>query len=181
MNEELSALVDGESSELERERALRALRNDPAMKATWERYHLVSTAIRRELHMMVSPSVADRVQARLQDEQPERIGVWTRTPRLFKAAAGLAIAASVAVVAVLNLAPIQSSITGPLAKSSPTQKPASSVADARPTPSEQQRALNPYLVRHGEVAPAAGMSSMLSHVRVVGYDNNSSIESKNGE
>jgi len=181
MNEELSALVDGEVSELERERALRSLHADPAMRAAWERYHVVRTAIRRELHVMVGPAVADRVQARLQDEQPAHRGVWSRTPRLLKAATGLAIAASVAVVAVLNLAPIPSSQPGPLAKAGPAQKPASSVADTRPSPSEQQRALNPYLVRHGEVAPAAGMSGMLSHVRVVGFDNHSSSETKNGE
>jgi len=180
MNEELSALVDGESSELERERVLRALRSDPTMRAAWDRYHLVRTAIRRELDVMVGPTVADRVQARLQDEKPEHTGAWSRTPRLFKAAAGLAIAASVAVVAVLNIAPM-SSLPGTLAKSDTARKPASSVADASPTPSEQQRALNPYLVRHGEVAPAAGMSGMLSHVRVVGYDNNSTAETKNGE
>jgi hypothetical protein len=42
------------------------------------------------------------------------------------------------------------------------------VADARQARPEQQNALNPYLMQHGEFTPAAGMNGMLSYVRVVG-------------
>jgi hypothetical protein len=37
-------------------------------------------------------------------------------------------------------------------------------------PAEQQRALSPYLVQHGEFAPTPAMSGMLPYVRVVGHD-----------
>jgi hypothetical protein len=86
---------------------------------------------------------------------------------LLKFTAGLAIAASVATVALLNLPPLVSPSSVPIARQA-TGK--STVADARQTPPEQRSALNPYLVQHGEFTPAAGMNGMLSYVRVVGRD-----------
>jgi len=181
MNEEISALVDGEGSALERERALKALGADPALLATWERYHLVGTVLRRELDLVLPSTVAERIQSGVARQHPDASNLWARTPRLFKAVSGLAIAASVAAVAILNLSPLTSSVVAPVARTTPAQKPASMVADTRPTLPEQQRALSPYLVHHSEFAPAAGMSGMLPYVRVVGYDNNLTAENKNGE
>ncbi len=171
MKEQISALLDGEGSELERERALRALDSDPALRGTWERYHLVSAAIRRELGSLASPGLADRLQARMQYEIQESTGHRLRSPRVLKFTAGLAIAASVATVAILNLPPLVS--PSPVSTARNTASPIaarSTVADARQTPPEQQNALNAYLVQHGEFTPAAGMNGMLSYVRVIGRD-----------
>ena len=54
------------------------------------------------------------------------------------------------------------------------------MADARQTPPEQQSALNPYLVQHGEFTPAAGMNGLLSYVRVIGRDS-ASTDTTNAE
>jgi sigma-E factor negative regulatory protein RseA len=167
MKEQISALLDGEGTDLERERALRALDTDPALRATWERYHVASTAIRRELEVMVSPSLVERLQAQLHQEVPNDAGRRFLMPRVLKFSAGLAIAASVATVAILNLPPLVSS-PAPVARNVSNNK--STVADARQTPAEQRSALNPYLVQHGEFTPAAGMNGMLSYVRVIGRD-----------
>ncbi len=166
MREKISALLDGEVNDLEHERALRALSSDPALGAVWERYHLAGTAIRRELEVMVSPDLADRIQERLRHERPEYAGVagFLRLRRTLKLGTGLAIAASVAAVAILNLPPVLSPADVPVAKRSPD----TAVADARQARPEQQNALNPYLMQHGEFTPAAGMNGMLSYVRVVG-------------
>ena len=167
MKENISALLDGEGNDLERERALRALGTDPVLRGAWERYHLASAAIRRELDVMVSSDLADRIHARLQQEPHNDGRRRPFTPRVLKFTAGLAIAASVATVAILNLPPLVSPSAISTARHA-TGK--STVADARQTPPAQQNALNPYLVQHGEFTPAAGMNGMLSYVRVIGRD-----------
>ncbi len=166
MKENISALLDGEVDDLERERALRALGADPALRGAWERYHLASAAIRRELDVMVTPGLADRIRERLHHET-QSDSRRPFAPRMLKITAGLAIAASVATVALLNLPPLVSPSVAPIARHV-TGK--SIVAETRQTPPEQQRALNPYLVQHGEFTPAAGMNGMLSYVRVIGHD-----------
>jgi len=166
MKEKISALLDGEVNDLEHERALRALGSDPALGAVWERYHLAGTAIRRELEIMVSPGLADRIQERLRNETRGHawVGDFLSSRNVLKLGAGFAIAASVAAVAILNLPPILSPADAPLAKRSPD----TAVADARQAEPAQQNALSPYLMQHGEFTPAAGMNGMLSYVRVVG-------------
>jgi len=167
MKENISALLDGEGNDLERERVLRALGTDPALRGAWERYHLASAAIRRELDIMVSPGLADRIRERLQHETQNNENHRTFAPRVLKFTAGLAIAASVAAVAILNLPPLVSPSVVSIARHAPDK---STVADARQTPPAQQSALSPYLVQHGEFTPAAGMNGMLSYVRVIGRD-----------
>lgn len=147
---------------------------DPELRKTWERYHLVSTAIRRELGVVLPAGLADRVHARLQGEQPE--SSFRHRPYL-KFAAGLAIAASVATIAIFSLSPIQNSSRAVLAKASPGGGSATTVADARRLPDEQQRALGPYLVPHGEFARTTGM---LSYVRVVGYEDTATVDAPAG-
>ena len=178
MKENISALLDGEGNDLERERALRALGNDPALRGAWERYHLASAAIRRELDVVVSPDLADRIHKRLQHETQNDERRRRFAPRALKYTAGLAIAASVAAVAILNLPPLLSpSATTPVARHATGKN---TVADARQTPPEQQSALNPYLVQHGEFTPAAGMNGLLSYVRVIGRDS-ASTDNTNAE
>lgn len=170
MKEQISVLVDGESDSLERERILRAMHADPELRSTWERYHLVSTAIRRELGVVLPSGLADRIHTRLQAEQPE--SSFRHRPYL-KFVAGLAIAASVATIAIFSLSPVQNSSRAVLAKAPPGAGSATAVADARRLPDEQQRALGPYLVPHGEFARTTGM---LSYVRVVGYEGTAAID-----
>ena len=179
MKEKISALLDGEVNDLEHERALRALGSDPELGAVWERYHLAGTAIRRELEVMVSPDLANRIQERLRNENPGYTGVrnFFSSRSVLKLGAGFAIAASVAAVAILNLPPVLNPADAPLAK----RPPATAVTDARQARPEQQNALNPYLMQHGEFTPAAGMNGMLSYVRVVGRNNTITTDNANAE
>ncbi len=166
MKEAISALVDGEVNDIERQQALRALGDDPALRGQWERYHLVGAALRRELDVVVGPGLADRISAQLGTEAPARAGSVTR---LFKLGAGVAIAAGVAAVAVFNLQPVLTP-GNPVAMSSvPGRVAKTAVAEVKPLPPDQQQALNPYLVQHGEFTPAAGMNGIGSYVRLVGH------------
>ncbi len=169
MKEDISALVDGELNDLERQRVLSALGQDQQLRRMWERYHLAGTVLRRELDVVVSPDLADRISQRLQQEVPGAAGPgsWLGSRQFLKIGAGVAIAASVATVAILSLPPVLST---PAASSLAriTGSPRTVVAEApRQAAPDQQRALNPYLVRHGEFSPA-GMNGMLGYVRVVG-------------
>lgn len=180
MKEKISAFLDGEADDLERERVLRAMDSDPELSAAWERYHLLGTAIRHELEVMASPGVAQRIHAQLCDEVPIRpgVGVLLHSRNALKFGAGAAIAATVAAVALLNLQPILKPSTDIAAK--PPLSSGAKLADTRQARPEQLNALNPYLMQHGEFTPAAGMNGMLSYVRVVGR-NNTISENANAE
>lgn len=166
MKEEISALVDGETNDIERMRTLRTFDKDPALRQVWERYHLVRTALRRELDVMASPGLPDRIAERLRSEYIPPAHPGFLKTGLAKYVAGGAIAATVAAVAVLALQPVSTGLT---TARSPNASPESTrVAEATPSAPNAQQVLNPYLVRHGEYAPVAGMNGMISYVRVVG-------------
>jgi sigma-E factor negative regulatory protein RseA len=161
--------VDGEADDLERERVLRSVHTNPELRAAWERYHLISTAVRRELNMMVNPSLAEKIHAQLQNVTPDQTGLRFGRQQILRYTAGLAIAASVAAVAILNLSPVTTLSPATVAKAPAARTTA--VAESRLTPPEQQRALNPYLVHHAEFSTTASMNGMSTYARVVGRDN----------
>lgn len=163
MKEVISALVDGEANDIERQQALQALAGDPALQGRWERYHLAGAALRRELGMVAGSGLADRIRAQLDAETPARAG---STARLFRLGAGVAIAAGVAALAVLSLPPVLLPGASVTVSSAPAK---TAVAEAKPLPPDRQQALNAYLVQHGEFTPASGMNGISSYVRLVGH------------
>ena len=102
--EHLSALMDGE---LSRETSLfvtRRLSTDEGLGASWERYHLIRDCIRQPGSKQVVTGLRARVSASLTgDAAPvaRRLG----GARWLKPVSGLAIAASVAVMAIMVTAP----------------------------------------------------------------------------
>lgn len=177
--EKISELLDDELNDLEHHRLMKVLADNREMRGVWERYHLMRAALRNELEVMVSPNMADRIGESIQTMSPDVVhpaGRPFRFPRYARVAAGLAIAASVTVVAILTLQPMSppntpestialqntpGSATGLVTVSGPT-----SLVKA-----PRQGSLNAYLVEHSEYTPNAGMNGMLSYVRIVGYGN----------
>lgn len=103
LREQISALADHELPEGEHELLLRRFSVEKSLRLHWERYHLIGSAMRKELPPVDTRGFADRVMAALSDEPlpaapPEKI-----MDKLLRGAAGLAIAASVAVVAIVGL------------------------------------------------------------------------------
>jgi len=154
MKEKLSALMDGELSELEERHILNELANDPTLRASWERYHLMRAAITRQLDTVAPPDLVDRIYARLQDAGAAR-------PAYPQLAVGLAVAAGISALAVVGIQSLQSP-----SPSLPTPLAANQATPAEPS----EGPLNVYLVGHNEVMPTAGMGGMLPYVRVVTYD-----------
>src|SRR5690606_16967840 len=96
--ESLSALVDSQASELELQRILKASQSDPEVKATWARYQVASSVIRRDMPAFDLTDFSARVSAAL-DEEAVHSGTTadpvTRT-RWWQNVGRFAVAASVA-------------------------------------------------------------------------------------
>jgi negative regulator of sigma E activity len=165
MSEKLSALMDDELTEFETRRVLDDLRDDPRQRATWERYHLARAALRNELDLAAAPGLAERIAGRLTQ-------VPVRSPRPLRAAGTLAVAASVAAVAIIGVQWLNRPGSGSAAPVASQAVPAPSqvaTRDNTPSATDTERTLNAYLVEHNEFA-TAGMRGLLPYVRVVGHD-----------
>jgi len=107
LREQISALCDHELPEGEHELLLRRFAVEKSLRQHWERYHLIGAAMRKELPDVDSRGLAERVMVVIAAEQVIVSGSdaspvrWTR--QLLRGAASVAIAASVAVVAIVGL------------------------------------------------------------------------------
>jgi len=178
MKQKISELLDDELTDDSSHRVLRDIAEDRELRGVWERYHLISSAIRKELNIVVHPGLADRIAATIDAETvvPMRRRLTDiATPRVAKFAAGLAIAASVAAVAIVSLQPVKSGApAGQLAERSAASASLTSAQATKPERAAYRNALNAFLVEHSEFTPVAGMNGMMSYVRVVGYSNDKS-------
>src|SRR5699024_6947086 len=96
--ENLSSLMDGELDRKGRKFLLRRLAGDTAMKASWNRMHMVRACLQKE--HLASADLVDRVAAAIDGEPvPGR----SLPARLLRPVAGGAIAASVAVMAIVGI------------------------------------------------------------------------------
>jgi negative regulator of sigma E activity len=175
LHEQLSALVDDELADFEQELLVKRVSGDAGLQKRLSSYQLISDALQNHLPERVDTGFHASVREAIKDEptaQPASGGLAA----LFRPLAGLAVAASVAVVAVFSL------------QSARQEDPASAVAIAN-APADDGRTLaeavpllvkNPaaqgldvYLVNHNEYAVNRGM---LPYVRLVGHEMN--VESK---
>lgn len=172
--EQLSALVDDELADHEQTLLLKQLAADAGLHARLSRYQLASDALHGYLPHRVDPSFHLRIQAALGDAPPSRARGAVVRP-LLKSATGVAIAASVAVVAVLSLQSIRNENPedAPLLASAPDAGNAAYLrADLPPPSAHLSQGLDVYLVNHNEYAANRSMQGMLPYVRLVGQDMN---------
>jgi sigma-E factor negative regulatory protein RseA len=178
LREMVSALTDDEVATAELELLLRRVSRDPELKACWGRYQLIGECVRGELAASADLSLAERVRQALEDE-PAAVA---HTPSWLKSAAGVAIAASVAMVAVFTMQPHD---TGTSAGNAPSEvvPMAASTLSATPVsygnisgvrwdhgPAEVQTQLNNFLVNHNEYAGGIGRQGMLPYMHIAAYD-----------
>jgi sigma-E factor negative regulatory protein RseA len=173
LHEQLSALVDDELAEQEQALLLKQLAADSRLQAQLSRFQLISDALHNHLPHRVDPGFHTRIQAALGDVPTVQVsGGMGRS--LLKPAAGVAMAASVAVVAVLSLQSIrnQDPDDAPLLASAPDAGGTYLRADIPPPSAPLARGLDVYLVNHNEYAVNRSMQGMLPYVRLVGQDMN---------
>ena len=194
-NERLSAFVDGELEGPARDAIVDALYEDPELRRTWERFHLIGDAMRGTGPVPGADAIAREVGASLAGESVVRLKPRARRSRLHPLA-GLAIAATIAGIAVLGLHRLDGGGVQPprVADASRPESEAAVSALAAPDRSEVQVAsvagrparteasrlqwsgvapdvearLNAYLVSHNEYA-GDGVRGVLPYVRIVGY------------
>ncbi len=174
MKEKLSALVDNELDDLDERRVMNALKQDIGLRNTWERYHLLRSALRQDMDIMLPREIAARVAARIEMEPVNAAS--SRRRKINRLIGTFAIAASVAAIA----------IAGVQFLNRPGSPPVASLAANQPAPEqiiragtarwdlkepEAESALNAFLVEHNEFASSSGIGGMMPYVRVVGNDN----------
>lgn len=178
MNEKISALIDAELDELDERRTLDAIKHDAGLCATWERYHLIRSAITRQLSVLAPRDLSERVRMRIDSERADPAA----SLRFWPLVGGFAAAASVALVAFLGfqawrvpLPPPVTPIAATPAKIVVAEKPAGGMAQTVATNVAAENAgtraaedrLHYYLFGHNEFMPTGAMGNMLPYVRVV--------------
>jgi sigma-E factor negative regulatory protein RseA len=179
-DELLSALVDDELTLADTDSQLAALAEEPARRDTWARYQLIGTAIRRGVPEVYDPGLARRIQAAIGDTLPDfdeaEPGLptpGTASPDWKRTASGIAMAASVAAVALFGVRyfaePEQGvtvAATGPAMAIQALPVAATETSLASDATLDQER-LNDYLIRHNEFAATGGLRGLPPYVRVV--------------
>jgi anti-sigma factor RsiW len=172
--EQLSSLVDDELPGSEHDMLLRRIENDDQLYQRLSRYQLISDALQSHLPERVDPAFSGRVKGLLRSE-PALSG-YSRLATLARPAAGLAVAASVAVIAVMSLQSAQQGTPSPadVVASAPPAGDYLRVRDEPGNPSADRK-LDMYLVNHNEYAVNRGMQGMLPYVRIVGHEMNHGV------
>lgn len=177
IHEQLSALVDDELTGPEQTLLAVRIARDPDLHGRLLRYQLISDALRNQLPERVDPQFTLRVQAALGQEPP--VGAVHRGAHrsaLLRPVAGLAVAASVAVIAVLSLQSAREEEPAlPAVATAPASTDYIRAGDQAPpavSPGTEKN-LDIYLVNHNEYAANRGMQGMLPYVRIVSHEMNS--------
>ena len=182
--EQLSALLDQELDPGQMTGVSRGIADSDDLRGVWDRYHLIGDVMRGEGVRIAGRSVADAVRERIQSEPPILAIPKPEAPtrpeaRWLKPAAGAALAASVAVVAVYSLPRLTGSVPEGGAPVQVAQAPVPINAEAprrsgthwkNLTQPQLESRLNRYLVNHSEYASPGGMNGMLPYTSFVGYD-----------
>jgi negative regulator of sigma E activity len=187
---QLSAFLDGELDGQASRFLLRRLEHDAALRQCWDDWHVAGACLRRSPIRLLPAGFAGRVSAALEQERVPRRG-----HAVLRWAGGVAVAASVAVLALLAAQPQPSVAPGPDA---PSMAASGQVAEAPLresdlTPEHARVAaqtvaavqgpqlatdrygrdvitdprIEAYLVRHNQALQAQGRGGFLPYVQVV--------------
>lgn len=194
IREQLSALMDGELPAGEQDLLLRRLDGDPELGGWWRRQHRGREVLRNEASPHMEVDLAARVMAALDDNAGlDDAGLTAGTvkpagPSWWRPVAGLAVAASVATVAIIGVQQFQSRQDAPVmvAERLPATGAGTPIWGSRNNPDitrvvaggEERAARDPrldaYLASHEEQAMMAGSGGWLPYSRLVGQDDQTS-------
>ena len=192
-DENVSALLDGETSHLN-DNDIKALIENHENRESWARYQLIGDILRES--NVDSPaarpsnsydqSVAERVRTQIEAEPTVLAprGSNRRLPKYLQPVAGLAIAASVAGLAVIGIQqmspqgggePQQISVANlEAAEQVMAETVVADAGDATPELeidlAEHKRRLNSYLVNFNEQRTSLGMPGVNPYVRIIDFE-----------
>lgn len=191
----ISALLDGECTPAEIDRILDEMARSPALGAEWSRQCRARDAVEGVRMRKDQPCICAGVMAGLdaQDAVPSRVVPLAakkgggRLPGLWKPLAGLAVAASVAVVAVsLNFnGGLQDQATLAEAQMAPPAVVEQILPAKAPRRSPNlisvstgQEELRNYLIEHGNSMADRGMGATLSYARFAAHSIGDQVEAQ---
>jgi sigma-E factor negative regulatory protein RseA len=188
LRDQLSTFIDGELPKHEIELLFKRLDGNAELRATLARYTLIGESLRTRSAEGPSRTFADRVSAAVLESGPLAAGS-ARTAsaqqwRWLKPVAGVAVAATVAAVAIFGLQRMQDPSIEPapqMAASTPApqvivdEPTADSPAYVVPTPASAPSLVNAarltnYVVAHSEYSSPLGRRSVLSGIVAEGAD-----------
>ncbi|MFT5111697.1 MAG: negative regulator of sigma E activity [Parasphingorhabdus sp.] len=192
MNEKISALLDGELSQLEHNDVPTDVLVNHNQRQTLVRYQLIGSLLRNEgmdgAVQGVKTGLADRIaeqiaaepgwllpvkQIHTAEEETVEISanvvpITSKKPAFF---GGFAVAAAISALAIFVGAPQWQS---PVAQSTPVLAAAKTVSNSanqwQNTEAEHEDALNTLLVEHGEFSSSAGLNGLMAYAKFVSYD-----------
>jgi sigma-E factor negative regulatory protein RseA len=188
--EHLSRFMDGEISRETSRFLVRRLGADSELRETWARYHLVRDCLRHQEGNLAGINLCGKVQQALANEGPKtasrsiarsRTKGNRSTSGWLKPVAGMAIAASVALMAIITVGPGQSPLStspGELAGNTPADSFVSPNNLLARSPRSQQvsvlggtgnsnQKMNSYLLRHYQVTGSTGGKGFVTFVPIV--------------
>jgi sigma-E factor negative regulatory protein RseA len=173
-NEQLSALMDGECVMPERDLVLRRLTKDAELRVCWQRYHLISDALKNNVPDTLDFAFAERISKVIMADPPLPAEGLNGPMTWYKPVTGFALAASVALVTFVGFRLTLPTNAEPPPQMSSSTLPAPPADTAQlPTPDDALAAkLNNYLVSHNEYASMHSVHGVLPYVRMVGYQPN---------
>lgn len=175
--EHLSALVDGEISQDTSRFLVRRLGADAELRATWARYHLVRDCLRHQEGEMAHDDLCDRISKAIEKE-PVEMSKTRAYRRWLKPLGGMAIAASVALLAISTVGPGRvgtSFPAGEMAGQNAVEQFTSPQGIGMRTPASNQvslsneydRAMDAYLLRHYQASGVTGRKGFVTYVPMV--------------
>jgi sigma-E factor negative regulatory protein RseA len=147
LEQSLSALMDGEATEMETHRLLKAVAEDQQLRDRWKRYHMASATIKGDA-ITTSVDYSAAISAAIDQEPAHRQSGMA----VFAGSAGrFAIAASVALVAVFGVQQLNSPIDSDsqLSEFAGVETPAENTGPAIQFPSGFQPIINARTVSAG--------------------------------
>lgn len=190
MKQQISSLMDGEI-EGDAEDTLDNLMSSSSLRDTWWHYHLISEVMNRNLSDTIDKSMAARISDIISGDTVVFAGSRFLSHRFFKPAAGFAIAASVAAVAILGIQhnstrppeltnTLQAARTSPDYNMNVSRYTFPAATDAVSTRVDQERTgnidrnnpqLNSYLVNYNEYRTSQnGVQGIIPYVRIIAND-----------
>ena len=163
---------------------INAMTDDQELRNSWCHYHLIGEALRGNLPEKIDMTLADRISKVIASDPPLSLSSLNKH-QFLKPAAGFAIAASVALVAILGVRQVGmvpgNSPTPVIAESSIensnahiTTVAAESAGNTPPReytfPVDAETRLNRYLVNHNEYRANVSVQGMLPYVRIVAHE-----------
>lgn len=186
IREQLSALMDGELPVAERDLLLRRVSAEPELRDWWRRQHRSREVMRNEVSPLMEVDLSVRVMEALSDAaamHAPQTAVRSHGPSWWRPVAGLAVAASVATVAILGVQGLQQeadaptliaervpaeNLSGPIWSRSPRNAAITTVATGDGAGNSRDPRLDAYLASHAEQAMMLGSSGWLPYSRIVG-------------